>query len=346
MPGDSRIKPFTVLLHKSFWGEMWQSAKRVHKDRRARKQILSLALLLLIPVLVIAYAAFLIGSGAWLFLPFVIPVMWWRYRGGKRDAQPLNVTPRQESHVRQATEEEKRTVREYFSALALLYAVLMDRAGSERYLKEKQLPDSTETVSRRIHLELLRRFGVWDRISLPDRDVIAMPDGSWEMERIHKLTTAVEPLRLLRWILRVDFRLPAVGNQLFGDFSIAHEIVVDPRKVVDGSAMVEADVAREGRDLANQYSSRCIAEMIDRGYQAAPNEQTARWAQQLCAALQGKQDEDLLLGDKLVSEADRDLLSWAATLATIRAGFLNEAIAILEKMEVPQGAITSIYARG
>jgi hypothetical protein len=69
-----------VFVQKSFWTETGRSLKRIHKDRRARKQILSLGLLLLIPIAVIAYLAFLIGSGAWLFVPFVIPVMWWRAR--------------------------------------------------------------------------------------------------------------------------------------------------------------------------------------------------------------------------------------------------------------------------
>lgn len=324
---------------------MWLSVRRVHKDRRARKQVLSFALFLLVPVLVIAYVAFLIGSGAWLFLPFVIPVMWWRYRGAKRDSQPLNIAPRPEQWEKVPTDEEKRAVREHFSALALFYAVLMDRAGSERYLKERQLPEGAEPVSRRIHLELLRKYGVWDRVSLADRDVIAMPDGAWEPDRISRVTTAVEPLRLLRWILRVDFRLPAVGHQLYGDFTIAHEIVTDPRKVVEGIAMVEADMVRQGRDLANHYSGRCIAELIYRGYQAAPNEQTASWAKGVCEALKGKQSEDLVLGDILVSEADQDRLSWAATLATIRTGFLNEVLSIMESMQVPEGPITSIYAR-
>lgn len=346
MSPDSRVKPFTIVLHRAFWWEMLQSIRRVHKDRRARKQVLSFALFLLVPVLVIAYVAFLIGSGAWLFLPFVIPVVWWRHRSAKQDAEPLHIAPNPELAVKVPTEEEKRAVREHFSALALLYAVLMDRAGSERYLKEKQLPEGSEPVSRRIHLDLLRKYGVWERISLADRDVIAMPDSAWDTDRINKMTTAVEPLRLLRWILRVDFRLPAVGHQLFGDFTIAHEIVTDPRKVMEGNAMVEADVVRQGRDLANHYSGRCIAEMIYRGYQAAPNEQTARWAAGVCEALKGKQNEDLVLGDILVSEADQDRLSWAATLATIRTGFLNEVISILETMQAPEGTITSIYARG
>lgn len=346
MPGESRAKPFTLLLHKPFWREMGQSLKRVHKDRRARKQVLSFALFLLVPVLIIAYAAFLVGSGAWLFLPFVIPVLWWRQRSARRDAQPLNIAPRPELEMRTATVAEKRAVREYFSTLALLYAVLMDRAGSERYLKEKELPDGTEPASRRLHLDLLRKYGVWDRISVADRDVMAMPDGAWDLERINRLTTAVEPLRLLRWLLRIDYRLPAVGHQLYGDFTIAHEIVTDPRKAVEGSAIVDVDVVRQGRDLANRYSARCIAELIDRGFQAAPNEQTAHWAKAMCESLKGKQNEDLVLGDVLVSEADPGRLSWAATLATIRTGFLNEVIAILEKMQVPEDPITSIYARG
>ena len=59
-----------VFFQKSSWSEFGRSLKRMHKDRRARKQLFGLALLLLIPLLIIVVSrAFMIGSGAWLFLP-------------------------------------------------------------------------------------------------------------------------------------------------------------------------------------------------------------------------------------------------------------------------------------
>jgi hypothetical protein len=176
-----------------------------------------------------------------------------------------------------------------------------------------------------------------------DRDALLMPDGHWDLERIHRVTTGIEPLRLLRWILRLDFRLPSIGQQLHGDFSIAHEIVNDPDRVFSGHALADVDEIREGCDDANYYRVRCYAESISRGYQAAENERTAEWAKTLSARLKGKQDEDLLLDDELVSEVDRDKLSWATALAVIRAEFLANALKLVENGQPPPPPIASMF---
>ena len=44
-----------VLVQKSFWTEIGRSLKRIHKDRRARKQVFGLVLLLLIPLAAITW---------------------------------------------------------------------------------------------------------------------------------------------------------------------------------------------------------------------------------------------------------------------------------------------------
>jgi hypothetical protein len=342
-PLRTRVGVFRAVLQKSLWAEIWRSVRRAHKDSRARRQLYGLAALLLLLVAAIAYLALLIGSGAWFFLPFVIAVMWWRHRSASRDLAPLNIAPIPEPLEKPITAEEQQAVRRYFAELALLYAVLVDRAGSERFLKEKTLPEDIEITSRRIHLALLRKYALWDRMASADRDAVMMPDGHWDLERIHRVTTGIEPLRLLRWILRLDFRLPSIGQQLHGDFSIAHEIVHDPELVFSGHELADADTIREGCDDANYYRIRCYAESVSRGYQAAENERTAEWAKTLSAQLKGKQDEDLLLDDELVSEVDRDKLSWATALAVIRAQFLANALNVVESGQPPPPPIASMY---
>src|SRR5579871_3368566 len=160
MPTSSRRfrnHPVRLLFLKSVWVEVWRSIKRAHKDSRARKQLLAVGLLLLVVILVFVYLLALIGTGAWFFLPFVIPVIWWRSRRARQEFAPMNIAPKPEPLTPEPTDEQNQAVRKHFAELALVYAALVDRAGSERFLKEKSLPPDVEVRSRRVHLDLLRK---------------------------------------------------------------------------------------------------------------------------------------------------------------------------------------------
>ena len=336
-----------VLSEKSVWREFWLSVKRAHKDRRARRHLAVVSLIaglaLLLVIIALAYLALLIGTGSIFFAPLVIPALWWIRRSAKKD-EPMSIAPQVGQLHSRAEHARKQALRSYFADLGLLYAVLVDRAGSERFLHEKELPPGVEVTSRRTHMEALRKAGVWERTAASDREAIMIPDGGWDWERINRYATGIEPLRLLRWILRIDFRLPTVGQQLAGDFSVAHEIVVDPQRLRRGPDLIEEEVVREGRDDARTTLLRCIAEAITRGYQVAENEQTAEWAKRVSEELQGNQNEDFLLGDKLVSEATREQLGWATALANIRTDFLSMALEMLESGRPSDGPIASIFA--
>ena len=335
------------LTERSVWRELWVNVKRAHKDRRARRQLgflsLWIGLLVLLVVAAIAYVAFLIGTGSFFFLPFVIPVLWWLRRGEKKEFQTLRIAPaaRVDSRV---VEPNLVVVRSWLADLALLYAVLVDRTGSERFLKEKELPPGMEVTSRRVHMDLLRASGMWDRLAMKDREAIMMPDGNWDWERINLFATGIEPLRLLRWALRIDFRLPTIGQQLWGDFGIAHELVVDPERLRRGSDLIDTDLVKTSRDDARTTLLRCIAEAISRGYEVAENEETAAWAKRVSEELAGNQSEDFLLGDNLVSEASPEQLGWATTLANIRTEFLTMVLEFLEGSLTPDDYIDSILA--
>ena len=337
-----------VLFEKSVWVELWGSLKRVHKDRRARRRLalLSLAagLLVLVVAGVMVYLALLIGTGAIFIVPFVIPVLWWLRRSANREFQPMNIVPQWARPELKEEEASGGTLRRYFADLALLYAVLVDRAGSERFLKEKELPPGMEVTSRRLHMDVLRSSDLWDRVSLKDRQAIMMPDGAWDWEKINLFATGIEPLRLLRWILRLEFRLPTIGQHLTGDFSIAHEVVVGPERLRQGSALVEDASVRVARDDARNTLLRCIAEAISRGYQPAEDEKTAAWAKEVSEELSGDQNADFLLGNELVSEANRDRLAWATALANIRTDFLSAVLELLDSGRPPEGLLASIFA--
>jgi hypothetical protein len=333
-----------VFFQKSSWSEFGRSLKRMHKDRRARKQLFGLALLLLIPLLIIVYLAFMIGSGAWLFLPFVIPVMWWRARRAKEEAEPMHIAPTPDP-APSLSEEAHAALRNYFAELALIYAVLLDRSGSERFLKEKELPAGMEITSRRVHVNLIKQYSLWDRMAAADRDAVMLADGHWTTENINRITTGIEPLRLLRWILRLDFRLPHVGQQLYGDLAIAHELVMDPGLLFNGTDLADIELIHIALNDAALFRARCLAEAISRGYAGVQDEKTVRWAEKVSRDLRGKQSEDLVLGDQLVSESERGQLEWAGLLATVRCGFLDEVVKTIESARVPDGPMSTLFAR-
>ena len=96
-----------MLLRKATWIEAWLSLTRAHKDRRARRHLGRLSLLLVVPVLCVAYAFWLIGSGAWIILPLLAPILWWQNRRRNEDQAPVRITPGPEPLVRPMTARER-----------------------------------------------------------------------------------------------------------------------------------------------------------------------------------------------------------------------------------------------
>lgn len=325
-----------MLLRKGTWQEAGQSLKRVHKDRRARKHVLAVGALAIIPVLCLVYLVWLAGTGAIFLLPLVLPILWWRSRREKQDVVPLHIVPPPEPVERLLSQTEQQAVRKYFAGLALVGAVLVNRAGSESYLREKEMPDGVEVTTRRVHLQLLRERGLWEEIAAQDRELMMLPDGHWEWQQICRVAEIAEQIRLLRWILRLDFYLPLVGQQLKPDYGAARKMVDDPGELFAGRELATPAMLEAGIEAATTVYVRCLAEGISRGNVQAMKEETAAWAKQLSADLAGKQHEDIVLGDKLVSEATDDTLMRALSLGLRRREFLRWCLARMEGSTPPE----------
>jgi len=304
----------------AFWRQAAFSLRRAHKDPRARKFLLRLILLLITPFLCVAYLAWLIGSGGFWLLALAIPVVWWIRRNNRRN-EPVHITLQPESPSA-PLHEDTPELRAYLARMGTLYAVMLDRAGSEVFLHEKELPLNVEIVSRRTHINLLRTTGIWDDMAAPEREAMMIADGHWPPELIARTNIGMEPLRLLRWILRVDFFLPLVGMESRPSYALAHEIVSEPGKFLDAKKLIDWNALNTGRKAAQHYFYRCLAESISRGYYEAKDEKAKEWAVDLTRSLEGRQGEDLLIGSKLVSEVGPDELSQAVMLARTRTNFL------------------------
>jgi len=237
--------------------------------------------------------------------------------------------------ARELTEDERRRMRCYFARLVLLHAVMVDRASSEMFLKRKTLPEGFEVTSRRLHLALLKAHDIWEHMAQADREAMMMPDGHWDWELINRVVLAMEPLRLLRWMLRIDFYLPVIGKQLKFDYQISREFVETPQKALDGDKLLGGPALRLARDSAATFFNRCVAEGISRGYFNPRDDEGAQWARQMSAALNGKQHEDLVLGDTLVSEANEQDVRWATMLSHRRLNFLRWSLSLLNSAAVP-----------
>lgn len=320
-----------MLLRKATWRETWDSLKRAHKDRRARKHLYVIAAMVLAPLVCAFYLAWLVGSGAVLLAPFVIPALW-LIRRANRSKEPveLKISAPAEPVQQELSGERQAEICNYFAHLGLAYAVFLDRAASEAFLKRNRLPEGHQVVSRRIHLELLRANEVWERLAQPDREAMIAADGNWDWIAINRLALAIEPVRLLRWILRLDFYLPLVGKQMQVDSRLAHELVEHPDKVLQAKQLASVEMMQTGLNSARQFVVRCVAELIARGVHEPANEEMRAWATKASSAVSGDQNEDLLIDGVLVSEASEERIRWAASLAQRRADFLKWTIEVVE----------------
>jgi len=327
-----------MMLRASTWSDAWRSLRRVHKDSRARKHIRHFLWLLIIPVLCFLYLCLVAGTRAFYVVPFIFLFIWLRNRNSAKNSATLHIAPQPAPIHRDLSPEDRRQLHTRFADLALLLGVLLDRAGSETYLRDKVLPEGVEVVSRRIHIDLLKSRNLWDTLAPPDREAIMMPDGAWTPQHINIVVNrCFEPFRLLRWVLRIDFHLPVVGKQLRFDFHAANELIRTPPKLLTPSEELTLQPQVEiARDAARQFLLRCYAEEVTRGYTAPDQEETTQWANSVSISMSGKQSVDFLLDQNLVSEATRDQLEWATHLSRLRLHFLNWILSIENQPDPPR----------
>jgi hypothetical protein len=313
-------KYWRMLKRNSIWRSVLVSMRRLHKDKRAWKQLFAILLLLSLPFLCLFYVAWVMASaGGVIGLGIMLIVVGVgglrkRYVESKRgDVQTLKLSDARKR--REATPAFRREV----ANLALLHALLVDRAGSEGFLCTKVLPERIEIITRRRHLEILRKFNLYERLGDIERDLLLLPDGHWDDETIRNVELAIEPLRVLRWLLRIDDFLPNIGASLLLDYGMARSIAADPETLFKGKRFVGMDDIEVGHDAAGSYLSRCFAEGLDRRLYEEKDEDQVRWAGEVVRELGGRESVDLLLGTSIVSNAPDQVVKRAALLALRRS---------------------------
>jgi hypothetical protein len=150
-----------------------------------------------------------------------------------------------------------------------------------------------------------------------------IPGGEWTWTTIHQAASFQEQLRLIRWILRLDFFLPDLSlQQQFAPRSYK-ELILDPKKLLEAPRLIRLGELEVARDAAKNLHLRCAAEEIVRGYHGPAQAESTPWAQRVSAIYNGKQNEDLLIGDTIVSEVSERILRQTTILSRTRTEFLT-----------------------
>ena len=323
-----------LVRRRQFWRDSWVALRRAHKDKRARKQMRLLLTVVMTPAICLLFFLLILGAIAGvasgqpgMAVGFAIGsvIAWVRSRNaGKRGELTRLFEPEKPAEWMVSPE-----LRKKLAELALVHAVLADRAGSEGFLAVKTLPEGIEVTTRRVHVALLREYGLWDRLGGEEKDLLLRPDGHWETGVAERVRWLLEPLRVLRWTLRLDDFLPTVGSTLAQDFGMAKELVLEPGKLFEGNEVIKRANLETARTAGNHYFQRCAAEGVKRGYFEAESEKNAEWSREYADKMAGRQSDDLLLGTKIVSEADEGTIRLGAMLSLRRLRMCGWLIGVL-----------------
>lgn len=206
--------------------------------------------------------------------------------------------------------------------------VLVWRASSEAFLKNKVLPENSEVRTRRVILDTLASLNLRDSLSSEELDLHLLPDGDWNNESISTVICRRAELEALQYACGAitllspieDFdRLPRMD---FGPLSeLAQRSAWKPRETYD---------IRREREMAASFYVRCLAEQEHRGIRAVFENEEGKMILDEARANAGSENTDLLIGTEIVSEVGDDRLRLATGQAWLRLTALGHALSILE----------------
>ena len=345
-----------LVLRGQTWRDTWIALRRAHKDRRAWRQFARTFYLFLvpfsIPVFLLGIGLLFIGGAGviliWVFIGVMIALGRIGFGKPKPQKQPdtiagLNLSKLARAEPAAPAEHKTPELRREIAELCLLHAVIADRAGSERFLQTKVLPEGLTVITRRRHIDMLREHQIYDRLGPIERDLLLLPDGHWPAEILDDAFLTLEPLRLFRWVLGIDDYLPTNGETLRADFRLSSTLTADPELPFRGEEWVSTGAMETAIHTANQFFYRCWAEGVYRGFYQAPTEDRAEELRNYAIRFNGQEGEDMLFGATIVSRAADHQVRLAAMLSIRRARILGWVLERLRNQRPPEPAITLFY---
>jgi hypothetical protein len=188
-----------------------------------------------------------------LIVPGGLLAFWLRHRYKQQDqVLSASITPRPEI----APTNNDPRMRAYLVDRAAILAVLLARVGSEAYISEKELPEATEVITRQSLLTFLRENGLWEKLEVPEVELLSAPDGQWSRSQIQEGAVAYsEQLRLLRWTLQIDLFLAAISRSACPDYKQCKEFIEHYSEVQNDTALLSSWDLRVARDHAWSFVS-------------------------------------------------------------------------------------------
>ncbi|RSL19438.1 hypothetical protein EDE15_5107 [Edaphobacter aggregans] len=298
------------IFSSAFWRAYWVSLRRSKKDSRDRKLALRLSVLILFFILYYgsllwnARAGFDAGTGviASIFAFFFVTAILGRWVNNKLDERKSR---------RESDQFVNKDIRNRLASDGFALSVVLARAGSEQMLREKQMPSGIEVITRRTHLDQLRKLDIWNGLDGGLRNLLLMPDGHWP-ENIIDLWQSFETLRCIRWVLRLDERLEPLTYLPKMDYRSAFELTEKPARLLSGAGMVDTWDIRVERNEADAFFSRCYAEGIGRGIMTGVNADTHTWAAEVFDAARDSDRRDVLVAYDTVGELNEDTLRYVS----------------------------------
>jgi hypothetical protein len=313
-----------MVLTRGYWRNMfqwdtwrlgWIALRRAHKDKRSRKYLRRLLLMILAPFLAPLCVLLLFTPGG------AIGSLIYLFRTNRRKAKEA-LALAQNPPARPPPPPVSPALRKEVADLALIHAVLADRAGSENFLQTKVLPEGVEVITRRLQLDILRERGLYDRLGSIERDLMLLPDGHWTNENIDCLALALEPLRILRWVLRTDHYLPSVGDCLILNYKLAQQTANDPASVYEGEDFISIDTLNQAFREADYVMNRCFAEAVIRGLVELDDDEERERCQKVVDEHRNHEDKDPTLNGIIVSKSEDHMVVRARIFAARRRAVL------------------------
>ncbi len=324
---------FAPLFRGQTWRESWVAIRRARRDTRARAYLLRIfAMVFFAGYSVVLIFAFVSGLGAdstffvvagivLICFVSVLAIHKWRDRQEARSASPA-VAPELQREMQKE---------------ALLIAILLIRAGSERMM-EKELPPEVEVITRRAQRERLMQLALWDDLPAAMKDLLLLPNGHWTDRQKWAAESCWEYFSVLRWVVRLDDSLRTLDRPPVYDLAKAREVVHSFEAWQPGDTLAPWDLrpwrAQAGYHLGRLWTEAVARGLLQEGIEPDQREQALRSKREIDA---DGASTDLLIDAQTVSELSNPQLWFLLRMAHRRWEILNFLVDWLSKDDPGEG---------
>jgi hypothetical protein len=172
---------------------------------------------------------------------------------------------------------------------------------------------------------------LWEKLEGPEKDLLALPQGTWATEQTWTAAEWSEQLRLLRWVLGIDEDLVGIGElpQLEG-------LLLPVGQAVPKTVRRPPWEIRLQRDAAEIYLARAWAELDAR--QLLEGEAVPEAVRNLLDGMAGP-STDMLVGHQTMGELPADDVRQLVALALARCNYASYLMECLDFTEIVSYAV-------